>query len=157
MSTEPLPTAEFHAPVFWLATPPEAREREWTLEGDFCRKGDEAFFVRGLLGLPIKEEKGRYLDIGVWVTVGREDWERARAVQQTGERGDLKEIYGFLASDLPGYPNAVDLRGVLDFGAGRVLQPLVLLEPTEHALARAQREGVTRDEAEGWLTTVSAG
>ena len=151
MSTEPLPTADFHAPVFWLATPPEERERDWTLEGDFCRKGDEAFFVRGLLGLPLSDEKGRWLDIGVWLSVGRQDYDRAREVQKTGQRGDLKEIYGFLASELPGYPGSVDLKALLDFGAGRALQPLVLLEPTDHPLARAQREGITRTEAEAWI------
>lgn len=156
MSTEPLPTAEFHAPVFWLATPPEERERDWTLEGDFCRKGDEAFFVRGLLGLPIREEKGRYLDIGVWVSVGREDWERARQVQQSKQHGDLKEIYGFLATELPGYPQSVDLKAALDFRSGRGLQPLVVLEPTDHPLARAQREGISRDAAEAWLKEAAA-
>ncbi|HYE43362.1 MAG TPA: DUF2199 domain-containing protein [Caulobacteraceae bacterium] len=154
-SPDPLPVAEFHAPAFWLATPPGQREREWMLEGDFCRKGDEAWFVRGLLGLPLKGEQHRYLDIAVWVSVGREDYDRAREVQKTGQRGDLEEVYGFLATDISGYPGAVDLKAVLDFSAGRALQPLVLLEPTDHPLAKAQRDGMTRAEAEGWLRSAA--
>ncbi len=146
-SHDPLPSADYEAPTQMMATPPERRDR-WTLSGDLAAFDDKAWFIRGVLALPVRDHEGAWFDLGLWISVGPEDFAQVeRALAGQGRLPD--EAYGFVASAFDGYPDTMDLKAALDFR--RREAPRIVLEPTEHPLAAQQRGGIAAADAMTWL------
>ncbi|GGK58823.1 hypothetical protein GCM10011591_33800 [Nocardia camponoti] len=112
------------------------------LTSDQCVIGDEHFFLRGRLLLPIVDSDDVF-DWGVWVSASRASFVRADDMWSNPARVDDDPIGGYLANILPTYePSTLNLRARLH--AQPVGQrPLVELEPTDHPLAVEQREGIS--------------
>jgi hypothetical protein len=125
----------------------EREQRSWVGEDTaILRDGDaERFFVRALLELPIVEEDG-YFGYGTWVEVSQEDFDALGSLWHDDEGWRSEPFAGSLANELlpyaftEGLPVRIRLRDV-------ELLPLVELDEIDHALLRAQRNGISSHRA----------
>lgn len=106
--------------------------------------GEEHFFVRCLLRLPIVTKPDASFGFGVWATLSNANFDLYLDTFNSGEQGDLGPWFGWFSNRLHGYPDTLGLKcHVLPQAERR--RPLVQLEPTDHPLAVEQRLGITFD------------
>jgi hypothetical protein len=128
------------APAFWHEG--LAGEPGNLLEAEQCVIGNEHYFLRGRVVLPVTDAE-EDLEWGVWVSVSEENYVRAERLWTNPQRESEPPYFGWLSTELPGYePGTLNLKTNLHTGpVGR--RPLVELEPTEHPLAVEQRAGIS--------------
>ncbi len=116
--------------------------RERQLGSDQCVIKNKHFFIRGLIRLPVLDADQDF-EWGVWVSLSRDNFERASGLWETEGREAEPPYFGWLSSELRPYePSTLNLKtNVHTQPVG--LRPLVELEPTDHPLAVEQREGIT--------------
>ena len=75
----------------------------WTDDG-----GDPAFFIRGLITLPVldADDDFRY---GVWSSLSAASFERVVELSDDPARIEEDPYFGWLSNSLPGYPETVNL------------------------------------------------
>ncbi len=78
----------------------------------------------------------------VWVSLSDRNFERTCELWEQNGRESEPPYFGWLSTALPGYPETVNLRTMVQTRElGR--RPSVELEPSDHPLAVEQREGIT--------------
>jgi len=136
-------------PIHWSADAPahydalsetERRSRA-TLSTDFCTIGDDAFFIRGQIEIPLIGTS-ESLTWGVWASLSAASMERAKQVWDRPDRASEAPFFGWLSSALPLYPDTINLKSHVLLRPPPNI-PFVELEPTDHPLAVEQRKGVT--------------
>jgi hypothetical protein len=120
------------------------QEETPVLTTDFCCLEGESFFVRGLLELPIVDAPGRSFGIGLWSSLSRASFDAYLDTFNDDQGGQAGPWFGWISNQIPGFPDMKGLSCQVQPQNQR-LRPKLLLEPTEHPLAVAQREGVTLD------------
>ena len=96
-------------------------------------------FARGLIELPLSDGSGRRFAYGCWVSLGEASYAAAREAR--AHEITAEPFFGWLCNDLPGWPSTLLLKTHLHLRAGTT--PLIELEPTDHPLAVAQRDGIS--------------
>lgn len=127
------------APVYWR-TELETDERS-SLEPEICIIQAEHYFVRARLVIPVVDAEEDF-DWGVWVSLSRNNFERTLDLWESDERENEPSYFGWLSTELPGYPSTVNLKTHLH-SAPVGKRPHIELEPTDHPLAVEQRTGIT--------------
>jgi hypothetical protein len=136
---EGFPDMGFVAPDYAADIPEAERVARLYLTSDFCVVEDEHFFIRCQLSLPIRglDEKFGW---GVWSSLSEANFMRYQEAYGQ-DMTDWDPMFGYLANQLPDYPNTLNLKlSVQPRAAG--LRPTLMLEPTDHPLAIEQRDGV---------------
>jgi hypothetical protein len=129
------------APVLYETIPGEQRAARAELTDDVCAIDNEHFFIRGNLNLPIIGNSEHFSWL-VWVSLSRQNMQRMLETWGRPGREAVPPYFGWLSTSLPGYPDTVNLKtNVHTCPVG--IRPLIELEPTDHPLAREQREGIT--------------
>jgi hypothetical protein len=139
--TDELPELAAALPHFVDTLPADVRERCVTRFGDFLQfvDGDERhFFVRGVLELPIAGTHAEWA-YGVWTTLSEKSFLAARPLSEADLAGG--PFFGWFENRLPGWPETLHLKAQVHVRKG--IRAAVELEPTDHPLAVAQREGIT--------------
>jgi hypothetical protein len=129
------------APAYW--DPSLAGDESSTLEQEQCVIKAGHFFVRGRLVIPVTDAApGTEFDWGVWVSLSRDNFARARSLWTTAGREREQPYFGWLSTDLPLYqPSTLSPKArVRTRPVGQ--RPLIELEPTDHPLAVEQRAGI---------------
>lgn len=112
------------------------------LTSEFFVVDDEAFFVRGIIELPIlgTEESFAW---GVWCSLSRQSYERA--VERWDKPGAEREppAFGWLHCRLPGYDKSTWLLKTMVHPRDASTRPWVEVEPGSHRLADEQTHGIT--------------
>jgi hypothetical protein len=112
------------------------------LGGEQCIIKGESFFIRGLIRLPVRDADQDF-EWGVWVSLSRENFERAGELWETEGRESEPPYFGWLSTELEMYsPSTLSLKTYVHTQPVG-LRPLVELEPTDHPLALEQRDGIT--------------
>ncbi|NRQ39049.1 DUF2199 domain-containing protein [Nonomuraea sp. NN258] len=129
------------APDYWR--PELADDPESGLSSDQCVIQGQAFFVRGLVEIPVLDLDDVFT-WGVWVSLSGESFARASELWETPGRENEPPYFGWLSTELPIYsPSTINLKTNLHTRpVGE--RPVVELEPTSHPLAVEQRDGITR-------------
>ena len=82
----------------------------------------------------------------VWVSVSESNFRQMKELWEQPGRESQPLYFGWLNSLLPGYPSTFNLKvNVHTRPVGE--RPFVEVEPTDHALAIEQREGISWKEA----------
>ena len=123
---------------------PDSTARSSRLSEDLCILGGDSFFIRCVLELPIIGSGGQSLGIGVWSSLSKPNFDLYVDTFDSGEQGGLGPWFGWFSNQLKGYPDTLNLKCRVHPRGGRE-RPWVELEPTEHPLAREQRDGITLD------------
>jgi hypothetical protein len=139
--TDELPELAAILPDFVAGLEPAAQQRSVTRFGDFLRFDDgeeQHFFVRGLVELPIAgtDETWAY---GAWTTLSAKSFDAARPLSEADEAGG--PFFGWFANRLAGWEDTLHLKARVHLRPG--IRARIELEPTDHPLALAQREGVS--------------
>ncbi|MEL6479436.1 MAG: DUF2199 domain-containing protein [Pseudomonadota bacterium] len=104
--------------------------------------GDRAFFIRGVLPIPIRGSEESF-GIGAWSTLSEASFDTYCCGVPRADQGRSGSFYGYLANEVPGFPGSMNL--VLDVAPqdGR-------LRPLLHVQAGEDRSGLSAAQAEGW-------
>ncbi len=114
------------------------------LSADFCVLHGEHFFVRCVLAIPILGTGGQSFGYGVWSTLSEKNFRSYAETFDSGNQGELGPWFGWFSNRLPGYPDTLNLKCQVHPRTGPA-RPWLELEPTEHPLAREQRDGIGLD------------
>jgi hypothetical protein len=140
---EGLPDVAFERPAYNI--PEDEREKRVHLSADFCVVDDEDYFIRGIIEIPIHGQDENF-GIGAWVSQKQENYETYKEHFDTSEIGPF---FGWLSNDfIFEGARTLHLKTMVHF-QGQGLRPRIELEPTEHPLALAQRDGISLEQA--WL------
>jgi hypothetical protein len=112
------------------------------LTEDFCVLNNEHYFVRCILRLPLVGAPGDYFGLGVWSSLARKNFEQYVGTFDSGDQEGLGPWFGWFSNKLNGYPNTLSLKCQVHPQPGRQ-RPWLVLEPTEHPLAKESLHGVT--------------
>ena len=129
------------APALWYMIPEKERKKRCLLSADQCVIDDEHFFIVGNLEISVVGVDERF-SWDAWVSLSRKSFERVCELWETPGRESESPYFGWLSTSLPGYPETLNLKTkVHTRELGR--RPYIELEPTDHPLAIAQRQGIT--------------
>ncbi|WP_255176276.1 DUF2199 domain-containing protein [Exiguobacterium aurantiacum] len=121
-------------------------KRRVVLTDDLCVVDEAHFFVYGCVELPIVGED-EIFSWNVWVSLSADNFFRMLDLWDEPSRVELDPMFGWFATELPGYPDTLNLKtNVHTREVG--IRPFIELEPTDHLLAVEQREGITRGRIE---------
>jgi hypothetical protein len=108
------------------------------------------FFVRAVLPLSV-EIRPRTYNIGIWVEVGREAFERIYALWRDPNPSNEPPTAVTIANAIPTHPDTIALAASLRL-TGPTTRPTVLLHCSEQALAMEQSNGITVHRAHEYST-----
>lgn len=126
---------------------PVPPSRENSLTSDQCVIDGEAFFVRGLIEIPVVDSD-HVFTWRVWASLSKENFARADKLWETTGRENEPPYFGRISTDLGLYsPSTINLKShVHTRPVGQ--RPLIELEPTDHPLAVEQRSGITLERVQ---------
>ena len=128
------------APALYVQIPENERETRCELSSDVCMIDAKHFFVLGSIELPILGSDKPFV-WSVWVSLSEKSMRRMYELWEQPGRESEPPYFGWLSSNLPNYPSTLNLKThVRTRPVG--IRPLIELEPTDHPLAREQREGI---------------
>lgn len=130
------------APELWFSVPEAEREARVELSSDQCVIDGQHFFILGRILLPVVDGDDSFIWLA-WVSLSEANFVRSCELWESEGREAEPAYFGWLQSALPGYvPGTLSLKtNVQTMPLGQ--RPLITLEPTEHALAVEQRQGIT--------------
>ena len=124
---------------------PDIDPRNYLLE-DFCVIDNRQFFIRAVLVLPILSGGGREVAFSPWVSLAAADFDRYGESFDAPDQSRMGALPGRLANRIGGFPDTLGLPCAIrpqDGGA----RPLIGLDAEGHPLAKAQRDGLTFEQA----------
>ena len=137
---QPLSIA-FEAPVYWYGVPEGERPHRAVLDEELCVIDNQHFFMKGRICIPIHESPDPFEWV-VWVSLSETSFKRAVAAWEQPGRETEPPYFGWLSSEVPGYPSTRNLKThVHTRPLGE--RPTIELEPTDHPLALEQRTGIS--------------
>jgi hypothetical protein len=139
-----LPDVVADRPDHWWAIPADERVERIHLTRDTCAIDDNAFYIRGVIEIPLNDVEGRF-GFGVWISQSAEHFQ---AYVDDPDSSEIGPFFGWLSTRLKCYAEeTINLKARAHF-QGRSLRPLIEVEPTDHPLAVDQRSGI--DLARAW-------
>jgi hypothetical protein len=124
--------------------PSRNHERPKTfLTEDICVIDDKAFFVRGVIHLPIIGA-GETFRWGVWGSLSRENFEKLLEMEEDPKSVELPAMFSWLSTRIDDYPDTLNLKmyaHIQPVGA----RPTFFLEMTGHPLAQEYHHGISAE------------
>jgi hypothetical protein len=137
----------FDWPDYVYAIPENERAERVVRKRDFLAVDKEYYFARVVLEIPIKDsdEPFRY---GLWVSLSEKSYTRALAIYDDEQASDAEPPYfGWVSNDISYWGKTIEMKSSVKLHAKT--RPTICLQAPdqlEHPLAKAQRDGLTRDE-----------
>jgi hypothetical protein len=140
---EDLPHVGMDRPDQYWDVAEAERDRRVELTSDTCVIDGEHHFIRGVIEVPVHGHPDPF-GFGAWVSLQRENFLRYLREPDSGELGPF---FGWLCTRIDYYPEGtLLLRTRAHFRPGG-LRPAIEVQPTDHPLARDQREGISLEKA----------
>jgi len=139
-----VPAWTYGVPDYWLGLPLERRALGACNE-DLCRTPDGRFFVRAVLELPLIGGPEPTFELGVWGALSAADFDRYVDTFDHEDQSKLGRMVSHLANAVRGFAGSQSLLAALRPQDQRK-RPFMDLEPADHPLAIAQREGISFDK-----------
>lgn len=136
-----MPAFDASAPLSYYAIPQEEREARCELDSDACIIDGKHYFVFGCLEIPVHGQTDPF-SWGVWVSLSEQSFQQWDAHYDCEQRSHIGPFFGWLNAALEPYPDTVNLKTRVHLRDG-FIRPFIELEPTAHALAIEQREGIS--------------
>lgn len=116
---------------------------ETFLDDDYCAIGDEYFFQRGLIRLPIVGTR-EHFNWGVWGSLSRKNFETVLHMQNNKRRVDLPPMFSWLSNSISEYPETLSLKMYAHIQEPGT-RPHFELEETDHPLSQEYHHGVSSE------------
>ncbi|TGE26209.1 DUF2199 domain-containing protein [Hymenobacter metallicola] len=133
-----LPDLSSAAPWPMYTISEQERADRVVLTRDRCVIDNREFFIRGVLEIPIHGQE-EALGFGVWVSQAEENF---RKYQNPPDTDEIGPYFGWFCTEIAAFAPTLSLKSRAHF-RGQGLRPWIELEPTDHPLAVAQREGIS--------------
>ena len=140
-----VPAWTYGRPDHWLGLSLEQRALG-ALNDDLCRTPDGHYFVRAVLELPLIGGPEPTFELGVWGSLNAVNFDRYIDTFDHDDQSKLGRMSSYLSNEVRGFPGSHSLKGNLRPQDHRK-RPFMDLEPGDHPLALAQREGISFDKA----------
>jgi hypothetical protein len=128
------------SPDPWLALSEEQR-LGGLCDSDLCRTPAGETFVFAVLEAPLVGGPQPVVEFGVWAQLGEDDFRRYYETYSDLDQAKIGPLASVLANEIAGFAGSFGLKAtVLPQDHGE--RPLLKLEPGDHPLAVAQREGM---------------
>ena len=138
-----LPDLAFDKPGYVNTIPKEEWPERVQIDDDLCAVDNEHYFIRAVLLIPIKGQDD-HLGFGVWVSQNKDNFLTYIENYDTDEIGPF---FGWLSNEFSfGGESTLNLKTMAHF-QGNGQRPLIVLEESEHPLSKAQRDGISIDDA----------
>jgi len=138
-----LPDLTFDKPGYVNTVPEEEWPERVQIDDDLCAVDKEHYFIRAVLYVPIIGQED-HLGFGVWVSQKKENFFTYIDNYDTNEIGPF---FGWLSNEFNfGGESTLSLKTMAHF-QGNDQRPYIILDESDHPLFKAQRDGVTIDEA----------
>ncbi len=128
------------APDAWLRLSDEPRHGGFC-DDDLCKTPGGDGFVFAILEVPLIGGPQPVVEFGVWAALGEDDFRRYYETYNDRDQSKLGPLSGALANEIEGFAGAFGLKATV-LPQDRGERPLRRLEPSDHPLAVAQREGM---------------
>ncbi|WP_227940227.1 DUF2199 domain-containing protein [Alkalihalobacillus deserti] len=129
------------APIYYEEATRKERKKRFELNDDLCVMDGEHFFIRGCIEIPVIGSNEPFV-WGVWVSLSEENFELTLEHWDDPNREKLKPMFGWLSTQLPLYPETLNLKTYVH-NRSIELRPYIELEPTDHPLSKEQSQGIT--------------
>jgi hypothetical protein len=141
-------------PVFELSDAERAELAEFGDDSGIYREpdGDEHYYVRGLVEIPIPS-LDRYFGYGAWIEVDGASYDRLGELWDDELGREEPAFAGRLANELAPYEGTFGLPVMLQLREVELL-PAVELVETDHRLRAEQQNGITEARAQELAATV---
>ena len=133
--------AGFAEPLYIEGLSESDRAQRVTAAPDFRVLRDRAgvhYFVRGVIEIPVAGA-GDVFCYGVWTTLSAASYGQARAAYADNRAAG--PFFGWLANRVPGYATTLSLKTNVTVRPD--LKPAIVLQGSDHSLAREQQIGIT--------------
>lgn len=129
-------------PIYWnYDLHPDAEGCELT--DDLCVIDGENFFIRCCLEIPILDTAESF-EWGVWASLSEASFQEINDRWNDEDRIEIGPHFGWFSTELPGYPDTVNLKCMIHQRPPG-LRPLLELEDCDHPLARHFHDGIPSD------------
>jgi hypothetical protein len=136
-----LPHIGSDAPAYWSKK--YAKDPASLLTEDLCIIKDEAFFVRGVIEIPVHDYEHEF-GWGVWVSHKKENFE---AYRERFDTPDIGPFFGWLSTAIDYYREpTLQLKTMVHY-RGDGLRPRIEVEESPHPLFLQQRKGISLAKA----------
>jgi hypothetical protein len=135
-----------------FSVPEEQRAERCRISEDLCVLDGEDYFFRCVLELPLHGGDDRY-GLGVWSTLSATNFNIYADDFNGPGKADFGPFFGWQANRVPKFDDPFIQKCRVHFHAGK-LRSTIELEPTDHPLAIAQRDGITITKALEIASTV---
>ena len=137
-----IPNLGTKAPLQYYSIPKMETKERVILTSGTCVIDDEYFYVRGCLELPVIGFTD-FFSFGAWVSLSEEDFSKYNELFEVDLRDEVAPMFGWFSSWLwPLYEDDEDIKSRIHL-RNRGIRPYIELEPTEHPLALAQKNGIS--------------
>jgi hypothetical protein len=119
-------------------------ERKCYLSDDLCIVDGEHHFIRCMLYLPISDLPGQRFGYGVWSSLSKQNFAIYKDTFGDDSAAVLGPWFGWFSNSLKGFPETFSLKCDVQPQPNRQ-RPIIFLQPTDHPLAIAQRDGIALD------------
>ena len=127
-------------PDLWYTLPEAERENRAERSSDLCVIDEQFCFILGNIEIPIHASDEMF-SWSVWVSLSETNFARMSELWKTPGREQEPPYFGWLSTQLPCYPNTINLKTHVHTRAVGE-RPLIEVEPTDHPLAIEQRDGI---------------
>lgn len=128
-----------------VALSQEERDATARETDDLCSIGEDRFFVRAVLPLPVAARERDY-NLGMWVEVGRDAFFRVIDLWHDPDQANEPPFEAVLANRLPYVPDTSGMPVQLQLTGSRT-RPRIVVPASDHPLHLEQTRGITAHRA----------
>jgi len=139
-----IPSFGTEAPLYYYYIPDNELEERTFLTSDTCVIDDTDYFVKGCLEIPVTGYKELFSYNG-WVSLSEDNFFKFQDLFDVAERENQEPMVGWFSSWIYPFEDTEKLKAKIHF-RNNGTRPFIELEPTDHPLAKAQKEGLTFDK-----------
>lgn len=146
---EGLPALTYRAPMYVHDIPEREQKDRVQLTADTCAIDGEHFFVRTVLLIPIQGTT-ESLEFGVWQSVSEKNYLSYCSLLKGKPYDDPGYVVGWISNPIPTFAEPETVMSRFQFPTDDQ-RPEIEIEPTDHPLSVAQREGIPLSQVEELL------
>ena len=142
-------------PDYYFSVPPEERDSRIEITESLCVVDETHFFIRGRIEIPVIDTDEVFC-WNVWTSLSEENFIRVNERWNDEQRVEEPPYFGWLQTQLPGYPDTLNLKTLVHTQAVGIIPRVELIEEG-HALTREQQSGITWQRVAQLVETVMHG
>ena len=132
-------------PQHWLDLSADQQARG-KIDSDLCATVDGHFFVRAVLEVPIIGGPEPTLEFGPWTSLSEANFWRYVDTYSDPDQSKIGDMFGWLSNELRGFPGSLNVSSKVQ-PRDNNQRPLIVVDPGDHPLALAQRQGISFERA----------